>query len=215
MSCARISAPRAREQLHRLVGEAAAVPLEAEPARHAVDLRAAEVEAVVVELLAEPQPVRAALVEGEVDHRALRPQRPHRGVEAGGVGAGLEHDVGAAIVAAVEPARLGVRPGLVLGHRGDAEAFGAQRGGRARGRRSRLRSRPAACANSAVEHADDAGADHQRRAAADAVAQVDDVRPEQFGVGVQDAVGGDRPHLADIDAEDRVDARAAAWSAGR
>ena len=81
----------------RLVGEAAAVPLEAEPAGDAVDLGAAEVEAVVVELLAEPQTVRAALIEGEVDHRALRPQRAHRGVQAGSIGAGLEHDVRAAV----------------------------------------------------------------------------------------------------------------------
>ena len=75
--------------------------MEAEAAGDAVNLCAAEVEAVVVELLAEPEPVRAALVEGEVDNRALRPQRAHRGVEAGGVGAGLEHDVRAAIVATV------------------------------------------------------------------------------------------------------------------
>ena len=93
------------------------------------------VEAVVVELLAEPQRVGAALVEGEVDHRALRPQRPQRGVQAVRMGARLEDEVGAAIAAAMVPARLGMLPGLLLVHRRRGRAPRPCRGGRPMDRR--------------------------------------------------------------------------------
>ena len=77
--------------------EPAAVPAMGEPARHAVDLGAADGEAVVVKLLAKPQRLGAALVEGEVDHGALRAQGLQRSVQAVGMGARLEHEIGAAI----------------------------------------------------------------------------------------------------------------------
>ena len=51
-------------------------------ARHAVDLRAADGEAIMVELLAEPRPVHPALIEGEIDDRALRTQRLKRQLQA-------------------------------------------------------------------------------------------------------------------------------------
>ena len=40
----------------------------------------------------------------------------------------------------------------------------------------------------------------------EALAKTPHIRPENFGVGMQDAVGGDRTHLRDEDAEDRIDA---------
>ena len=102
----------------RLLAEAPLVPGGRHAARNAGDLRAVEIEPVVVELLAQSQPVGAALVEGEIDDRALRSQRLHRGVQRAAVGARLEHEVGAAIVAAMVPARLGVVPRVAFGHLG-------------------------------------------------------------------------------------------------
>ena len=70
-------------------------------------------------------------------------------------------------------------------------------------------------ANSAVSRPTVPAADHQDRPAGDALAEAPDVGAEHLGIGMQDAVGGDRSHLRDEDAEDRIDARPAAGSARR
>ena len=79
----------------------------------------------MVELLAEPHRIGPALVEGEVDHRALRPQGAKCRLQALGMGAGLEHEVGAAVIAAMVPTLLGQAPGLLLCHGLETERFGA------------------------------------------------------------------------------------------
>ena len=71
---------------------------------HPPDLRAPHAEAVVVELLAEPDRVGAVGVERQVDHRALRAQQPQRQRQRRGPAATLEHDVGAVVAGPVAPA---------------------------------------------------------------------------------------------------------------
>ena len=53
------------------------------------------------------------------------PQGAECRLQAFGVGTGLEHEIGAAVVAAVVPTLLGQAPGLILGHGLEAERFGA------------------------------------------------------------------------------------------
>ena len=120
------------EQRHGFERQPAPVPGKAEAPRHAADLSAADRQAIVVELLPEPDRIGALLVEGEVDHGALRPQGPERGLQAARVGAGLEHDIGAAVAGAVVPARLGKLDRRLLGRRLEPQRFdllASKRGG--------------------------------------------------------------------------------------
>ena len=57
----------------------------------------------------------------------------------------------------------------------------------------------------AGQQADHARADHQDVAATNAVAQVAHVMADEIDRGVEQAVGADRPHLGDVDAQDRVE----------
>ena len=95
--CLRIGLAVAAQQVDRLGREPLPVPGVRQPARHPADLRAAHRQAVVVELLAEPDLVGAGLVERQVDDRALRAQQAQRQVQRGGLPAALEHHVGAAV----------------------------------------------------------------------------------------------------------------------
>ncbi len=157
-----------------------------------------------MEGLAEAGGVEPALVEGEVDDRALRAQRLERAVEAVGAGAGLEDHVGAAAVGAV-PAALGLRPGVVLGKGLEAEAAGD--GAPPVGGLGDEDLGTGAAGEERGEQADRAGAPDDDRAAGDAGAERRAATAERLGVGMEDAVGADRTHLGDEDAEDRVDLR--------
>ena len=66
--CSRIAAPCARSRSIVSAESRSRSQVCAVPARHPADLRAAHRQPVVVELLAEPDRVRAVLVEGQVDH---------------------------------------------------------------------------------------------------------------------------------------------------
>ena len=111
----------AGQQIDSGLRQPAPVPERSETARNAVDLRAADVQPVVVELLAQPQVIGAALIEGEVDHRALRSQSLQRRMQAARMRPRLEHEVGAAAHGAVVPACLCVLPGMLLRHGGQAQ----------------------------------------------------------------------------------------------
>ena len=204
MRCRRIASPSARSSADGLGRQPAAVPEGAIAARHPANLGTADGKAVVVERLAQPGAVEPTLVEGKVDHRALRPQRLQRQVQALGAGAGLEHQVGAASVRPV-PAPLGLGPGLVLGQRREAEPasdlappvrrlgdqhLGAGAPGEKRG-----------------HEADGAAAPDHHRPTGDPGPQRGAGGAERFGIGVQQAVGADRPHLGHEDAEDGIEIR--------
>ncbi len=100
------------EQARGLFRQPPAIPARRQAAWDARDLRAADREPVVMELLAEAQFGRPALIEGEVDHHSLRAQSPKGLVKRRGAPAALKDDVGAAVPGAVDPAVLAPSPGL-------------------------------------------------------------------------------------------------------
>ena len=100
---------------------------------------------------------------------------------------------------------LGMVDRLLFGHGEQAEAFGAHAAERV-GIGDHHLARAGGLREQRDEEADDARAEHQHRPPLKTGAEGRDVAPDQLGIGVEDAVGGDRTHLPDVDAEPRVEA---------
>ncbi|GAA3314902.1 hypothetical protein GCM10020219_030080 [Nonomuraea dietziae] len=157
----------------------------------------------MVELLAQAHLVCAAGVEGQVDHRALGPEQLQRQSEVAGLPPALEHHVRAAVAWGVAPALL-ERDGRILLHGlraerlGDAEPFGGLV------HDDDLR-RAVPEGEAGGQQADHARARDRHAPSPHPVAQTVDGGPVQVGGGVQQAVGADRAHVGDVDAEQRVE----------
>src|SRR3954447_9309094 len=95
-------------------GQPRAVPRAGHASWDPPDLRAADGEAVVVELLPEADPRRLTLVEAEVDDRAGGPERLERGHQGSAVAAALQDHVGAPVPGAVHPPLLHLAPRLAV-----------------------------------------------------------------------------------------------------
>ena len=207
ITCSRTASP-CSQQRDRLRGEPLPVPEVRGAARHPADLGAADAQAVVVELGAEPQRGAVVGVEGQVDDGALGAQQAQRQGQRGGPAAALEHQVGAAVGGAVPPAGLEQHRGVdgVRVERCQPEGLGGRPALRGRVDHHHLLGAVLA-GEQAGEQADDAGADDRDPPAADPVAERAHVGAELLGGGVQQPVGADRAHVRDVDAEQRVEVR--------
>ena len=129
-------------------------------------------------------------------HAAATLAGPAAGVDAGVRG---RHVLvtGAGVVGLLS-AMLAVQHGAEAEPRGDREPAGRRIGDDHLGRARVLGEQRG-------EQADDAGAGDEDPTAAHTDAEVRDRRPADVGGGVQQAVGADRPHLGEVDPEQRIE----------